>query len=103
MKRIAIFCDGTWNKAGGANETNVVRLAEAVKARGVDDIPQMVIYAKGVGTGRGSSWIEAFSDGDLRTISSMSTGPWCFVTSRAMKFSFLAFRGGLTRQGRLSG
>lgn len=55
MKRIAIFCDGTWNRSDAAHPTNVVRLAQAVKHTADDGIKQEVFYVMGVGTGRGST------------------------------------------------
>lgn len=62
MKRIAIFCDGTWNRPDAEHLTNVAKLSNATMRVGTDpktgaDISQMVIYVPGVGTGRGSSWI----------------------------------------------
>jgi len=55
MKRLAIFCDGTWNSADQATDgvpspTNVVKLALRV-AKGDGDVPQVVYYDQGVGTG----------------------------------------------------
>jgi len=55
MKRIAIFCDGTWNSADQAKEgapcpTNVIKLALRA-ARRDGDMPQVVYYGQGVGTG----------------------------------------------------
>ncbi|WP_306115180.1 MULTISPECIES: DUF2235 domain-containing protein [unclassified Roseovarius] len=47
MKRILIFCDGTWNSPDDARVTNVVNLRNAV----VEDENQTVIYIPGVGTG----------------------------------------------------
>ncbi|WP_052700899.1 DUF2235 domain-containing protein [Loktanella sp. S4079] len=55
MKRIAIFCDGTWNRHDVAHPTNVVRLAQAVKHTATDGRKQEVFYVLGVGTGRGSN------------------------------------------------
>lgn len=57
MKRIAIFCDGTWNRPdqvhhGVACPTNVVKLHRGVAARGADGIEQLAFYEQGVGTGR---------------------------------------------------
>ncbi len=57
MKRIAIFCDGTWNRHDAVNPTNVVRLAQAVKHTADDGRKQQVFYVLGVGTGRGSNVI----------------------------------------------
>lgn len=55
MKRIAIFCDGTWNSADQAREgapcpTNVIKLALRT-ARRDGAVPQVVYYGQGVGTG----------------------------------------------------
>lgn len=55
MKRIAIFCDGTWNRHDAPHPTNVVRLAQAVKHTADDGRKQEVFYFLGVGTGRGSN------------------------------------------------
>jgi uncharacterized protein (DUF2235 family) len=57
MKRIAIFCDGTWNRPdqvhnGIACPTNVVKLHRAVLPRGEDGVEQATFYERGVGTGR---------------------------------------------------
>lgn len=56
MKRLAVFCDGTWNKADQAHDgqpcpTNVVRLAMRVARAGADGTPQVSYYDQGVGTG----------------------------------------------------
>lgn len=45
MKRIAIFCDGTWNSPTLAVPTNVVRLSDSC----IQDNDQHVIYLQGVG------------------------------------------------------
>lgn len=55
MKRLAIFCDGTWNRAdqvknGVLCPTNVVKLAVRV-AKLDGQIPQVCYYDHGVGTG----------------------------------------------------
>ena len=55
MKRIAIFCDGTWNRLAGGRETSVARLAKAVRPQGADAVPQIAFYVRGVGTGRGTT------------------------------------------------
>ena len=54
MKRIAIFCDGTWNRADAPHATNVVKLSQAMSF--VDDkgVFQQMSYIQGVGTGRGT-------------------------------------------------
>ncbi|WP_108261393.1 DUF2235 domain-containing protein [Mangrovicoccus ximenensis] len=58
MKRIAIFCDGTWNRSDravlaeeGRPITNILRLSEAaVDGMAPDGIAQKVFYIDGVGT-----------------------------------------------------
>ena len=62
MKRIAIFCDGTWNSPRAKNQTNVVRLAEAVLPRDAGGTAQMVIYQRGVGTRRSASGAVSIRD-----------------------------------------
>lgn len=52
MKRIVIFCDGTWNTASAEHPTNVVLLSRALMPVDTDDIPQIPIYVPGVGSGR---------------------------------------------------
>lgn len=59
MKRIIICCDGTWNFPDKAEDgipcdTNVVKIAQAVKAVSDDGIEQLTFYDPGVGT---SGWI----------------------------------------------
>jgi Uncharacterized alpha/beta hydrolase domain (DUF2235) len=52
LKRIVICYDGTWNALTKPDEvTNVVRVAQAVKPVSSDDIPQVVYYNAGVGSG----------------------------------------------------
>jgi uncharacterized protein (DUF2235 family) len=58
MKRIAVFCDGTWNRpdqedGGVPSPTNVVKLHQAVLSRSADGTEQVTEYLKGVGTGPG--------------------------------------------------
>lgn len=53
MKRLVVCFDGTWNDADGArSETNVARIARAIRAcqdeRG--GIPQSVLYLRGIGS-----------------------------------------------------
>ena len=55
MKRIAIFCDGTWNRHDAPHPTNVVRMAQAVRLTAHDGRTQHVIYQIGVGSGRGGN------------------------------------------------
>ncbi|MDF0599442.1 DUF2235 domain-containing protein [Psychromarinibacter sp. C21-152] len=67
MKRIAIFCDGTWNRADARFRTNVMELSRAVLRTEEDGITQQVIYVAGVGTGRGTSrasrWLDKLTGG----------------------------------------
>ncbi len=56
MKRIAIFCDGTWNHADAEYGTNVVALSQAMSLS-TENIFQQLIYIPGLGTGSGASWI----------------------------------------------
>jgi uncharacterized protein (DUF2235 family) len=58
MKRIAIFCDGTWNtpdklESGKPCQTNVVKLANALSSTSADGIVQKLFYNIGIG-GEGS-------------------------------------------------
>jgi uncharacterized protein (DUF2235 family) len=55
MKRLAVFCDGTWNRADQTHDdapcpTNVVKLAIRVAKRD-GGIPQLTCYDQGVGSG----------------------------------------------------
>jgi uncharacterized protein (DUF2235 family) len=56
-KKLAIFCDGTWNDLSINNATNVVRLAKSVAAMADGGTPQIVYYDEGVGVGSNVSWI----------------------------------------------
>ncbi len=55
MKRIAIFCDGTWNtpdemENGKPCQTNVVKMASALSHHSLDGSPQVMYYHNGVGS-----------------------------------------------------
>ena len=69
MKRIAILCDGTWNRADSETPTNIVRLAQAMRATDEGRVVQVPIYVPGVGTGEGvtawSRWLDRFLGGAL--------------------------------------
>ena len=54
MKRLAVFCDGTWNRADAEHATNVVKLAQAMRRTAPDGTAQLATYIQGVGTGRGA-------------------------------------------------
>ncbi|WP_172331265.1 DUF2235 domain-containing protein [Mangrovicoccus sp. HB161399] len=65
MKRIAIFCDGTWNRSDRAvlaeeNRpiTNILRLSEAaIEGTAPDGVAQKVFYIDGVGTPGDVGWL----------------------------------------------
>ena len=61
-KRIAIFCDGTWNRSDAKYPTNVMRLARAVRRSSKGGTAQQVIYVAGVGSGRGANRISRLVD-----------------------------------------
>jgi len=50
MKRLAIFCDGTWNRLSASHPTNVVMAARSVLPMGRDAVPQVTYYDEGIGT-----------------------------------------------------
>lgn len=59
IKRLLVFCDGTWQDGNGFDEdeypSNVTRLSRAVSQYAIDEhgneVEQIVYYQKGVGTG----------------------------------------------------
>ena len=51
MKKLAIFCDGTWNDLRMKDHTNVSRLAKCVMPTDMAGVPQIVFYDEGVGVG----------------------------------------------------
>lgn len=62
MKRIAVFCDGTWSGAEQPHPTNVRRMAMMVSPRGADGAEQRVLYFQGVGVPEGGSWLERLNE-----------------------------------------
>jgi uncharacterized protein (DUF2235 family) len=55
MKRIAIFCDGTWNtpdesESGKLCQTNVVKMANALSPTSIDGKRQILYYDTGIGS-----------------------------------------------------
>lgn len=62
MKRIAIFCDGTWNRADAEHGTNVVKLSQAMSFIDDNGVFQQMSYIQGVGTGRGTGWFSRIFD-----------------------------------------
>ena len=66
MKKLVLCCDGTWNRADQEREgapcpTNVVKLAYRIAKRD-SNIPQIIYYDQGVGTG---NLVDRFSGGAL--------------------------------------
>lgn len=53
MKRLAVFCDGTWNSIESDISTNVVCAATRIALRD-GNLPQVAHYQEGVGAGRGA-------------------------------------------------
>jgi uncharacterized protein (DUF2235 family) len=51
VKRLVVCCDGTWNRPDEESPTNVAKMALAV-AEEDGDTEQLVLYHRGVGTGR---------------------------------------------------
>lgn len=49
MKRLIVCCDGTWQQLNSSYPSNIVKLAQAVKSRGSDGVPQIVFYDEGIG------------------------------------------------------
>lgn len=62
MKRIALFCDGTWNTAEAAHPTNVVRLSRLLRPVAPDGVAQRSFYLAGVGTGANLSGLDRLFD-----------------------------------------
>lgn len=76
MKKIVICCDGTWNSPdetvdGVPCATNVVKVAQAVKAADTKGVEQVVFYDPGVGSSGGlgkRAWEGATGTGLSRNI-----------------------------------
>jgi uncharacterized protein (DUF2235 family) len=62
MKRIAIFCDGTWNSSDAEFQTNVVKLSLAVAHHDENGVSQQLLYMPGVGSGRGATGLARHID-----------------------------------------
>lgn len=59
MKRIAIFCDGTWNRMSAREPTNVLMGAQLVRPVDDNGIQQLTYYDEGVGTAfLVNEWVE---------------------------------------------
>ncbi|NBV44143.1 MAG: DUF2235 domain-containing protein [Planctomycetia bacterium] len=53
MKRLVVCCDGTWQSVENTCPTNVLKLAQAIETKDLDDNPQIVFYDSGVGAVNG--------------------------------------------------
>lgn len=62
MKRIAVFCDGTWNGVDQPWPTNVRRMAVMVPPTGRDGVAQRALYFQGVGVPEGGGWLERLNE-----------------------------------------
>jgi uncharacterized protein (DUF2235 family) len=82
MRRLLIFCDGTWNKETTGALTNVVTSAQVVKPVGDDGVDQIVCYIEGVGT--------TFVISRLETIVAGAFG-WGLFDRIADAYRFLVF------------
>ena len=70
MKKLAIFCDGTWNTPDTAEngklcQTNVVKMANALSSKSLDGMEQRLYYDTGVGSEGG--WLKRIYDGATGT------------------------------------
>ena len=77
MKRIAIFCDGTWNtpdknEDGKPCRTNVVKMANALSETSLSGVQQLMFYETGIG-----------SEGDLLDMKSSKVTE-AFIQGRAI-------------------
>ncbi len=62
MKRIAVFCDGTWNGSDQPHPTNVRQMAVMVPPQGPDGVRQIALYFQGVGVPEHGSWLERLNE-----------------------------------------
>ena len=62
MKRIAVFCDGTWNEAEQAHPTNVRQMAVMVPREGRDGVEQHALYFQGVGVPEGGGLLHRINE-----------------------------------------
>ncbi len=83
MKRIAIFCDGTWNTPdemddGKPCQTNVVKMANAMSYFSADGTAQVLYYHDGVGS-EGSFFRKVFDGATGTGISSNILDAYKFI------------------------
>ncbi len=50
MKRLVVCCDGTWQQLASPCPSNIIKLAQTVKAIASDGTAQIVFYDEGIGT-----------------------------------------------------
>ncbi|MBU2957492.1 DUF2235 domain-containing protein [Paracoccus sp. 1_MG-2023] len=62
MKRIAVFCDGTWSSADQEHRTNVAQLALCVPPSGADGVAQVALYYEGVGVPQGGNMLQRLDE-----------------------------------------
>ncbi|UCB56870.1 MAG: DUF2235 domain-containing protein [Candidatus Omnitrophota bacterium] len=62
MKRLAVFCDGTWQDLKTDYPTNVVKLMQAMKNKDRDGVAQIAFYDAGIGT---AGWYDKLAGGAL--------------------------------------
>ncbi len=83
MKRIAIFCDGTWNtpdesEDGKLCQTNVVKMANALSLNSADGTAQLLYYDTGIGSE--GNFIKRSFDGATGTgITENILQAYCFI------------------------
>jgi uncharacterized protein (DUF2235 family) len=83
MKRIAIFCDGTWNtpdkqENGKHCQTNVVKMANALSPKSNDGIVQILYYDTGIGS-EGDLMKRVFDGATGTGISENILQAYCFI------------------------
>jgi uncharacterized protein (DUF2235 family) len=83
MKRIALFCDGTWNtpdemENGRPCQTNVVKMANAMSRISDDGTTQVLYYHPGVGT-EGSMMDRVFDGATGTGISANILNAYCYL------------------------
>ncbi|MCX6251016.1 MAG: DUF2235 domain-containing protein [Bacteroidetes bacterium] len=97
MKRISIFCDGTWNtpdkeEDGKYCQTNVVKMANALRPVSLDGKEQLLYYDTGIGTD--GSWLDKVFDGATGTgISEKILQAYRFIINNYEKGDELFFFG----------
>ncbi|MEZ5779847.1 MAG: DUF2235 domain-containing protein [Paracoccaceae bacterium] len=62
MKRITVFCDGTWNRADQPHPTNVRQMVMMVLRDGGDGVEQVPLYFQGVGVPEKGGWLERINE-----------------------------------------